>query len=109
MATPVRMQRLSKFTETSEVVEWFKAPGESIREGDPLLVVSSDKATVEIDAPASGVLLEVTFSVGTEVQAGEVLAWIGQPGEMLRSGLGEPGKGLLLIRKYFQFFHLFVI
>ena len=82
MATPVKMQRLSKFTETSEVVEWFKSPGETIREGAPLLVVSSDKATVEIEAPASGVLLEVTVSAGTEVQAGEVLAWIGQPGEM---------------------------
>ncbi len=85
MATPVKMQRLSKFTETSEVVEWFKVPGDSLQEGEPLLMVSSDKATVEIGAPADGTLLKIAVPAGTEVQAGEVLAWIGQPGETLET------------------------
>ncbi len=85
MATAVKMQRLSKFTETSEVVEWFKVPGDPLREGEPLLMVSSDKAMVEIDAPAGGILLKVAVPAGTEVQAGEVLAWIGQPGETLET------------------------
>ena len=84
MATPVKMQRLSKFTETSEVVEWLKAPGETVQEGEPLLVVSSDKAMVEISAPGDGVLLEVIVAAGTEVRAGEVLAWLGERGEALQ-------------------------
>jgi len=88
MATPVKMQRLSKYTETSEVVEWFKVPGETVQEGEPLFMVSSDKATVEISAPAGGVLLKIAVPAGTEVQTGAVLAWIGQPGEAL--GEEEP-------------------
>lgn len=85
MATPVKMQRLSKFTETSEIVEWFKGPGETVQEGEPLLVVSGDKATVEISAPAGGLLLEVMVPAGTEVQAGEVLAWIGERGDTMQT------------------------
>jgi pyruvate/2-oxoglutarate dehydrogenase complex dihydrolipoamide acyltransferase (E2) component len=86
MATPVKMPRLSKFTETSEVVEWFKVPGETVLEGEPLLVVSSDKATVEISAPTGGVLLQTAVAAGSEVQAGSVLALIGQLGEELETG-----------------------
>jgi pyruvate dehydrogenase E2 component (dihydrolipoamide acetyltransferase) len=83
MATAVKLPHLSKYAETSEVLEWFKSPGETVQEGDPLLAVSSDKATVEIDAPSAGVLLKIVVAAGGEVPTGAVLAWIGQPGEQL--------------------------
>jgi pyruvate/2-oxoglutarate dehydrogenase complex dihydrolipoamide acyltransferase (E2) component len=93
MAEPVKMQRLSKFAETSEVLEWLKSPGEAVQEGEPLVTVLSDKATVEVPSPASGILLKVVVGTGDQVPAGTVLAWIGQPGEELEqeeTTLGQP-------------------
>jgi pyruvate/2-oxoglutarate dehydrogenase complex dihydrolipoamide acyltransferase (E2) component len=75
------MQRLSKFVETSQVLEWLKSPGEAVQEGEILLTVESDKATVEIPSPTSGILLNIVVEAGAEAPAGAVLAWIGQPGE----------------------------
>jgi pyruvate/2-oxoglutarate dehydrogenase complex dihydrolipoamide acyltransferase (E2) component len=75
------MERLSKFDEQSEVVEWLKSPGDPVEVGEPLVTVLSDKATVEIPAPDSGILVEIAVPSGSSVPAGTVLAWIGQPGE----------------------------
>ena len=81
MPTSVKMQRLSKFVETSQVLEWLKSPGEAVQEGEVLLTVESDKATVEIPSPVSGVLLSILVEPDAEAPVGAVLAWIGQPGE----------------------------
>ena len=81
MAIPVKMLRLSKVATTAEIIEWLKSPGEPVREGEPLLRVLSEKATVEVEAPASGILLRVLVPAGKEVPVGTLLAWIGQPGE----------------------------
>jgi pyruvate dehydrogenase E2 component (dihydrolipoamide acetyltransferase) len=85
------MERLSKFDEQSEVVEWLKSPGDPVEEGEPLVNVLSDKATVEIPAPDSGILVEVAVPAGSSVPAGTVLAWIGQPGEIPTAA--EPATG----------------
>ena len=83
MATLVKMPRLSKGMGEGEVVEWLKSPGDSVREGEPLVIVLSEKADVEVDAPTTGILLKVLAQPGEEVSVGAGLAWIGQPGEAL--------------------------
>ena len=89
MATPLKMPRLSKGMTAGEVVEWLKSPGELVQAGEPLLIVLSEKADVEVEAPAAGVLLKTLASPGEEVPVGAVLAWIGQPGETLDTA--DPG------------------
>jgi 2-oxoglutarate dehydrogenase E2 component (dihydrolipoamide succinyltransferase) len=55
---------------------WLKSVGQSVTQNEPLLEVSTDKVTVEIAAPASGILREVVKSANQPIQAGEVLGRI---------------------------------
>ena len=81
MATNVIMPALGIAQETGKLLQWLKAEGETITKGEVLMVVETDKATVEIDAPASGTLSHVTASVGDEVPVGHVIALILAAGE----------------------------
>jgi pyruvate/2-oxoglutarate dehydrogenase complex dihydrolipoamide acyltransferase (E2) component len=83
MATAIKMPRLSKVATHGEVVEWLKSPGERVEAGELLFRALSEKATVEVEAPASGVLLSIIVSPGHEVPLGTLLGWIGEPGETL--------------------------
>jgi pyruvate dehydrogenase E2 component (dihydrolipoamide acetyltransferase) len=58
------------------LLQWLKAPGEAITKGEPLMEIETDKATVEVEAPASGVLANVTAQPGDEVPVGQVIALI---------------------------------
>ncbi len=55
------------------VATWFKRVGDSVAENEPLLEISTDKVTVEIAAPATGVLREILKPAGQPVEAGEIL------------------------------------
>ncbi len=81
MATDVIMPALGVAQEKGILVNWLKAEGDSVIKGEPLMEVETDKATVEIEAPASGILARVTASPGDEVPVGETIALIVEPGE----------------------------
>lgn len=83
MATDVIMPALGMAQEKGILVQWLKAEGESVTKGEPLMEVETDKATVEIEAPASGVLADVTADEGDEVPVGQTIAVILAPGEAL--------------------------
>ncbi len=83
MATPVIMPKLEMSQETATIIEWLKAEGESIEKGESLLAVETDKVTVEIEAPASGVLAGIRAQSQQVVPVTEVIAYILQPGEEL--------------------------
>ena len=55
---------------------WLKNVGESVTQNEPLLEITTDKVTVEIAAPATGILREILKSADQPVQAGEVLGRI---------------------------------
>jgi 2-oxoglutarate dehydrogenase E2 component (dihydrolipoamide succinyltransferase) len=61
---------------TNTVGKWFKAVGETVALNDPLLEITTDKVTVEIAAPAAGVLVEVLEAEGAAVEPGTVLGRI---------------------------------
>lgn len=81
MATEVIMPALGMAQDTGKVVQWLKDEGEEVTVGEPLLEVETDKATVEIEAPASGVLANVTADEGDEVPVGQAIATIVAQGE----------------------------
>ncbi|HJK95614.1 MAG TPA: dihydrolipoamide acetyltransferase family protein [Polyangiaceae bacterium LLY-WYZ-14_1] len=56
-----------------EIVEWHVAPGQSVREDDPMVEVMTDKATVTIGAPKDGTIQETRFGVGDIAPVGDVL------------------------------------
>jgi 2-oxoglutarate dehydrogenase E2 component (dihydrolipoamide succinyltransferase) len=60
----------------SQVLRWLKAPGERVAANEPLVELETDKVTVEIPAPAGGVLREILKGEGAEVAAGDLLGHI---------------------------------
>ena len=59
MATPVIMPALGMAQDTGRIVRWLKEEGESVRAGEPIMEIETDKVNVEIEAPASGILARI--------------------------------------------------
>ena len=76
MATDVILPALGMAQETGKVVQWLKAEGEQVTRGQPLVEVETDKATVELESPADGVLTDVVAKAGDDVPVGQVIAKI---------------------------------
>lgn len=89
MAKDVIMPALGMAQETGILLEWLKAEGEQVTQGEPLMEIETDKATVEVEAPASGVLANVTASPGDEVPVGQVIAHILAPDETVPAPTAE--------------------
>ena len=81
MAASVVMPALEMAQETGKIVSWLKKEGDAISKGEPLLEVETDKAVVEIEATADGVLAGVKSHEGDVVPVGVTIAWILAPGE----------------------------
>jgi pyruvate dehydrogenase E2 component (dihydrolipoamide acetyltransferase) len=81
MAISVVMPALEMAQENGKLLAWRKKEGESVRKGEPLLEIETDKAVVEIEAPGDGVLAGITAEVGSVVPVGETIAWLVAPGE----------------------------
>ncbi|MCS7171822.1 MAG: 2-oxo acid dehydrogenase subunit E2 [Armatimonadetes bacterium] len=81
MPKEVIMPALGLAQETGKVLKWLRGEGQEVRQGEPLLEVETDKANVEIEAPASGVLGRILVPEGGEVPVGQVIGWILLPGE----------------------------
>src|SRR3989454_4096997 len=81
MATKVHMEALSPTMEEGRLVKWNKHEGDPVKSGDTLAEVETDKAVMELVARADGQLLKVMVPEGTTVPVGNIVAWIGKPGE----------------------------
>lgn len=81
MTAEVVMPALGMAQKTGILVRWLKQEGETVTKGEPVMEVETDKATVEIEAPASGQLSQVSAREGDEVPVGQVIAVILAPGE----------------------------
>ena len=77
MATELKLPELAESMTSAAITAWLQQPGDRVAAGDPIVEVDTDKTTVEIEAPVSGVLREIVVAVGTEeVEVGAVLAVI---------------------------------
>ena len=74
----------------SRLIEWLKQPGDAVKKGDLIAVIESDKANVELESVASGVLLEQLVAAGTDVPVGSVIARIGTPEERTKLAPAAP-------------------
>ena len=83
MATAVIMPKVDMVMETGTLVEWLKEEGDLVEKGDPLFVIMTDKAGIEIESPASGFLAGVTAKPDDVVPVTETIAYILAEGEEL--------------------------
>jgi pyruvate dehydrogenase E2 component (dihydrolipoamide acetyltransferase) len=81
MARPVRMPPLGTTENELRIVQWLKEVGSTVAQGEPLLEVETDKATLEVEAAVSGTLLAVVHGADEVVGVGAVLGFVGEPGE----------------------------
>jgi pyruvate dehydrogenase E2 component (dihydrolipoamide acetyltransferase) len=86
----VIMPMLGMAQETGKVLRWLKHDGDTVRKGEPLLEIETDKVTVEVEAPADGTLAGVRVPEGTEVPVGEVIALVLAEGEVAPVVDAEP-------------------
>ena len=78
MGKDVIIPRLGSSDESDEVriLRWIKSQGESVKKGDALLEVETDKVNVEVEAPEDGTLNQVSANEGDFVKFGAVVAVI---------------------------------
>jgi pyruvate dehydrogenase E2 component (dihydrolipoamide acetyltransferase) len=81
MATDILMPKLSDTMEEGLLISWKKNLGEKVKRGDIIAEVETDKATMELEAFAAGVLLEIRAKAGDVVPVGTVIGIIGAEGE----------------------------
>jgi pyruvate dehydrogenase E2 component (dihydrolipoamide acetyltransferase) len=83
MATAVIMPKVDMVMEAGTFVEWLKGEGEHVEKGEPLFEIMTDKASIEIESPASGVLAGVRAKPDDVIPVTEVIAYILEEGEEL--------------------------
>jgi pyruvate dehydrogenase E2 component (dihydrolipoamide acetyltransferase) len=81
MAFSVVMPALEMAQETGKLVSWRKNEGDPVTKGEPLLEIETDKAVMEVEAPADGILVGVKAREGAVIPVGQTIAWIVSPGE----------------------------
>ncbi|HEY6540578.1 MAG TPA: biotin/lipoyl-containing protein, partial [Ktedonobacteraceae bacterium] len=93
MATDVILPALGMSQDTGKIIQWLKAEGDQVVKGEPLVEIETDKATVEIEAPANGVLARVSAAAGEDIPVGQVIAAILAPGEKDKQASVEADAG----------------
>jgi len=81
MPVSIVMPALEMAQETGKLVSWIKKEGSAVGKGEPLLEIETDKAVMEIESPAEGILAGVKAQAGDVVPVGQVIGWIVKLGE----------------------------
>ncbi|HVF23396.1 MAG TPA: pyruvate dehydrogenase complex dihydrolipoamide acetyltransferase [Pyrinomonadaceae bacterium] len=89
MATKVIMPKLSPTMEEGQIARWLKKEGDKVAMGEPLAEIDTDKATMEMQALANGVLRKILIGEGESAPLGQLIAVIGEPNEDIASLLSE--------------------
>jgi pyruvate dehydrogenase E2 component (dihydrolipoamide acetyltransferase) len=90
MAFSVVMPALEMAQETGKLIAWRKKEGDRVVKGEPLLEIETDKAVMEVEATADGILAGITGVVGSDIPVGQTIAWIVAPGEKPPAGDQSP-------------------
>jgi pyruvate dehydrogenase E2 component (dihydrolipoamide acetyltransferase) len=81
MAFSIVMPALEMAQETGKLLAWRKNEGDRVTKGEPLLEIETDKAVVEVEAPADGILAGIKAAIGADIPVGQTIAWIVAAGE----------------------------
>src|SRR5690349_19632216 len=108
LPTPFSVSRASEVSETievrapaeqtegtrSQILRWLKRVGDRVTENEPLIEIETDKVTVEVAAPGSGVLREILRHEQEEITPGELLARLDPEGQSAGAALAPPRSGI---------------
>jgi len=78
VTVPIVVPQLGVEIEEAQVSEWLKAVGDRVRQGEQVVVITTPKATLELEAPASGVLAGIDAAIDEIVKVGTTLGTIAE-------------------------------
>jgi 2-oxoglutarate dehydrogenase E2 component (dihydrolipoamide succinyltransferase) len=78
MTTEIRVPTLGESVTEATIAQWFKKQGETVSVDEPLVELETDKVTIEVPAPAAGVLSEIIAGNGETVEVGALLGQISE-------------------------------
>lgn len=90
MATEIKVPTLGESVTEATVAQWFKKTGEQISADEPVVELETEKVTIEVPAPASGILSEIVVLEGENVEVGHVLGAIAEVTTRPADGSGIP-------------------
>jgi len=101
MATEVILPRVDMDMAEGRISRWYVEEGATVAKGQPIFEIETDKAAMEVEAPAAGVIRDLSAELDTALPVGSVVAWIDGEGEVRESGASrvklvrqaKPGKG----------------
>jgi pyruvate dehydrogenase E2 component (dihydrolipoamide acetyltransferase) len=94
MAIEIKMPRLSQTTDEVKLIGWLVGEGDKVNKGDPICEVETDKVTMNVESFEGGTVLKLTAEPEAIVDAGTVIAILGDPGEEIPEqyvGTGSTG------------------
>ena len=92
MVQKIIMPSGGQTTDEMLIQKWNKIPGDLVKRGDVLFEIETDKASMPVESFTEGTLLAIIYKEGERVKAGEIVAYIGDPGEKIPE---EPDKQIL--------------
>ena len=90
MITKVLMPKLSDAMETGKVIKWLRKEGDTVKGGDVIAEIETDKANVEIEAFGSGVLRKIVVPEGDSVPVGDLIGVIADPSDDIANLAAAP-------------------
>ncbi|MDK4737081.1 pyruvate dehydrogenase complex dihydrolipoamide acetyltransferase [Rhizobium sp. CNPSo 3490] len=85
MATEIILPKVDMDMATGKISKWFFKEGDRVGKGDVLFEIETDKAAMEIDSPAAGILRNVTGEEGIDIAVGSAVAWVYEEGEVYQA------------------------
>jgi len=93
VATEVILPKVDMDMTTGRISKWHVVEGQAVRQGDLLFEIETDKAAMEIDSPASGVIRDIAGREGVDIPVGQPVAWIYAEGEAHAPAMAERAAG----------------
>ena len=90
MAAEIRMPQFGVSMETGTIAQWCKAEGDPVKVGDVLASIETEKLTNDVISEVDGVLLKIVAPEGEDVPVQGLMAYVGQPGEVLPAAGSAP-------------------
>ena len=90
MATEVILPRVDMDMVEAKVAHWYFKDGDTVKKGQVLFEIETDKATMEVDAIADGTLNVIQPQIGVAIPVGQVIGWILAPGEAAPASVAAP-------------------
>ena len=85
----IKLPQLGQSVEEASIVQWLKKEGDTVAKGEPLFCVQTDKAEIECESTASGVLRKIVVPTDEIVPVMTVVALVGEPGEALPAAMAS--------------------